>query len=164
MKTSILTTNGQKWLLLVVVVQIVIIAVLIVSKEALLRTGQTVRLELAPLDPRSLMQGDYVRLNYKISQLPPGADLGESHRVQLILHPDENGIFQFKEIYRKSKILAPDEVVITGRPAGDQNQLHFGIESYFVPEGTGIEVEHSAKYGIVEVNKKGDAMLISLSP
>ena len=71
MKTSILTTNGQKWLLLVVVVQIVIVAVLIASKETLLRTGQTVKLELAPLDPRSLMQGDYVRLNYKISQLPP---------------------------------------------------------------------------------------------
>ena len=32
------------------------------------------------------------------------------------------------------------------------------------PEGTGIEVERSAKYGIVKVNKNGDAMLVSLSP
>ena len=39
-----------------------------------------------------------------------------------------------------------------------------GFESYFVPEGTGIEVERSAKYGIVKVNKNGDAMLVSLSP
>ena len=39
-----------------------------------------------------------------------------------------------------------------------------GLNPNFVPEGTGIEVERSAKYGIVKVNKNGDAMLVSLSP
>lgn len=37
------------------------------SKEQLLRTGQPVALELAPVDPRSLMQGDYMTLRYQIS-------------------------------------------------------------------------------------------------
>ena len=64
----------------------------------------------------------------------------------------------------KDKRLAPNEVVITGWRRGDRNRLSYGIESYFVPEGTGIEVERSAKYGIVKVNKNGDAMLVSLSP
>ncbi|MCQ9617884.1 GDYXXLXY domain-containing protein [Paenalcaligenes niemegkensis] len=37
------------------------------SKERLLREGQRVVLELAPVDPRSLMQGDYMALRYQIS-------------------------------------------------------------------------------------------------
>src|SRR5690606_40874825 len=37
------------------------------GKEALLENGQLVLLELAPADPRSLMQGDYMALRYKIS-------------------------------------------------------------------------------------------------
>jgi uncharacterized membrane-anchored protein len=38
----------------------------IVQKEHILQTGETVLLELAPVDPRSLLQGDYMRLNYRI--------------------------------------------------------------------------------------------------
>ena len=157
-------TKRQKWLLLTIVVQLLIVTALIASKEILLRTGQTVKLELAPLDPRSLLQGDYVRLNYKISQLPSEVAFGDNYRVQLVLHPDENGVSQFKEVYNKDKRLAPSEVVITGLRRGDRNRLSYGIESYFVPEGTGLDVERSAKYGIVKVNKHGDAMLVSLSP
>lgn len=147
-----------------VVVQLLIVTTLIASKEILLRTGQTVKLELAPLDPRSLLQGDYVQLNYKISQLPPEVDFGDNYRVQLVLHPDENGVSQFKEVHNQGKKLAPSEVVITGWRRGSRNRLSYGIESYFVPEGTGLEVERSAKYGIVKVNKHGDAILVSLSP
>lgn len=38
------------------------------SKESTLKDGKLVLLELAPVDPRSLMQGDYMRLNYAITQ------------------------------------------------------------------------------------------------
>ena len=38
----------------------------IVKREAWLAEGEVVRLELAPVDPRSLMQGDYMTLNYQI--------------------------------------------------------------------------------------------------
>ena len=120
-------TKRQKWLLLTIVVQLLIVTALIASKEILLRTGQTVKLELAPLDPRSLLQGDYVRLNYKISQLPSEVAFGDNYRVQLVLHPDENGVSQFKEVYNKDKRLAPSEVVITGWRRGDRNRLSYGI-------------------------------------
>ena len=36
------------------------------SNERILAHGQVVRLELAPADPRSLMQGDYMMLNYAL--------------------------------------------------------------------------------------------------
>ena len=41
--------------------------VLIVQKEALLATGKPVLLELAPRDPRSLMQGDYMALRFRLA-------------------------------------------------------------------------------------------------
>ncbi len=40
----------------------------IVKKETLLSDGKLILLELAPVDPRSLIQGDYMRLRYAISE------------------------------------------------------------------------------------------------
>lgn len=37
----------------------------IYQKEQTLRDGQLVLFELAPVDPRSLMQGDYMNLRYR---------------------------------------------------------------------------------------------------
>ena len=39
---------------------------LVVHKERVLRDGATVLLRLAPRDPRSLMQGDFMQLNYRL--------------------------------------------------------------------------------------------------
>ncbi len=39
----------------------------IFQKERLLAKGEVVLLPLAPLDPRSLMQGDYMRLRYQLA-------------------------------------------------------------------------------------------------
>ena len=44
----------------------------IASREVLKSSGQLVYLELAPVDPRSLMQGDYMSLRYKIDLNTPG--------------------------------------------------------------------------------------------
>jgi uncharacterized membrane-anchored protein len=40
----------------------------IAARERHLRDGRTVFLEIAPVDPRSLMQGDYMALNFPLSQ------------------------------------------------------------------------------------------------
>ncbi|MET0351671.1 MAG: GDYXXLXY domain-containing protein, partial [Rhizobacter sp.] len=42
----------------------------IARKEALIAHGRTVLVELAPVDPRSLMQGDYMRLNFRLPEAP----------------------------------------------------------------------------------------------
>jgi uncharacterized membrane-anchored protein len=38
------------------------------QKEQLLANGDIVRLKLAPVDPRSLMQGDYMRLDFEVAR------------------------------------------------------------------------------------------------
>jgi GDYXXLXY protein len=40
---------------------------LIFSKERIIRTGKTIYLELAPVDPGALMQGDYMALRFSLA-------------------------------------------------------------------------------------------------
>ena len=47
---------------------IVVLVGLVVGKERVLARGTPVLLELAPVDPRSLMQGDYMVLDYAVSR------------------------------------------------------------------------------------------------
>src|SRR6188768_2858919 len=39
----------------------------IIQKENILKNGKLILLELSPIDPRSLMQGDYMQLRYSIA-------------------------------------------------------------------------------------------------
>ena len=46
---------------------------LVVQKERVVRSGNLVLLPLAPVDPRSLMQGDYMILDYAVTRDAQGA-------------------------------------------------------------------------------------------
>ena len=39
------------------------------SREYILQTGDVVKIQTAPIDPRDLFRGDFVRLNYAMSQV-----------------------------------------------------------------------------------------------
>lgn len=45
---------------------LVFFAFSVMQKETLIAKGTEVLLRLAPVDPRSLMQGDYMALNYEV--------------------------------------------------------------------------------------------------
>ena len=82
-----------------------------VKSESLLTNGASIKLEIEPLDPRSLLQGDYVRLNYSISTPPESiADelefLHSQKRVKVVLAPDSRGVHVFDRFYKKGEELA----------------------------------------------------------
>ena len=54
---------------IVVVVQTAALLGMIGMKQWTLNTGTPIVLETQPVDPRSLFQGDYARLNYKINTI-----------------------------------------------------------------------------------------------
>lgn len=138
------------------------------SAERILAQGTQVKLELEPLDPRSLLQGDYVQLNYTISQPeeedPTGSwePLREQGRIRVVLAPDADGIHQFVRFAGEDEELSEGEVIINGRTDGYRT-VYYGIETYFVPEGTGLEVESTAKYAYVRVSARGDALIERLT-
>ncbi|MCD1260435.1 GDYXXLXY domain-containing protein [Paenibacillus athensensis] len=146
--------------------QLVFLAAQIAGSEWQLSHGQRIKLELAPLDPRSLLQGDYVQLRYDITepaQLPESARaaLDLKPRAALVLAPDSGGVWRFQRLYRTDEALAPGEVRINGRWTGYAG-FRFGIETFFVPEGTGGDVQRDARFAEVNVSASGDALVVRL--
>lgn len=163
---SAATIFSWKPIFLIILLQLSILSVQVIKSEIILQQGETVILELQPIDPRSLIQGDYVMLAYTVGNLeiPNGM---HNERVNMVLRKDETNVYQYAGYYHHHKKWNKDyqpeaeDVIITGRYNGD-NQVHFGIESYFVPEGTGLEVEENAKFAIVKVAKDGNSILESV--
>ncbi|MBD0380807.1 GDYXXLXY domain-containing protein [Paenibacillus sedimenti] len=136
------------------------------KSEWLLSHGQLIKLELAPLDPRSLMQGDYVRLHYAISDPELPAELERDRffhkKIAVVLAPDAStGVYEFRRLYTKGEQLSPGEIRMNGTIGGLGN-VEYGIETYFIPEGTGQDVERNARYAVVKVSANGDAILVRL--
>jgi uncharacterized membrane-anchored protein/uncharacterized membrane protein len=156
-------------MLIVIVLQFGFLGIQTVKSEHLLKTGSVVKLELQPIDPRSLLQGDYVVLNYHISTLSEEVgqeleDRSAQRQVSIVLAPDDRGVHVFKRLYNNGETLAPDEIMIRGtRTPYSWNHITYGIESYFIPEGTGLEVEQDAKFAYVRIGANGDALLERLS-
>ena len=130
------------------------------AKEALIRDGSPVFVELVPVDPRSLMQGDYMALRF---QLPP-----ETTRHQVTIGPapfaigkrDETGVFRATRIANAETLLAPDEMKIKLRIAGGRWILV--TDAWFFKEGTAHKWT-AARYGEFRVTPDGSALLVGLA-
>lgn len=130
---------------------LLVVNLMIVSKETTLESGRTVLLELAPVDPRSLMQGDYMVLSYALAnQVDPAApDTGT-----LFLTLDDNRVATVA-----SKESSDGSVALQYRR--HHGQVLFGAESYFFQEGQG-HVFEGAKYGELKVDAAGRPVLVRL--
>jgi uncharacterized membrane-anchored protein len=127
------------------------------EKEMTLVTGQMMLLELAPRDPRSLMQGDYMVLRYKITQTlgrDPSAKDGT-----LVVTLDDDGVATFKRFHSPETPLAAGEHLLRYRKRG--SGIRLGAESFFFQEGH-ANYYGSAKYGELRVSDSGDSILVGL--
>ena len=158
---------------LVAAVQALVLVAMVWDREALLADGRQVTLDVRPVDPRSLFRGDYVILSYDMSRLP--LSMFPSHpkmdqRVMVRLAADANaGVGVWKAVGVTSALpdrIAEGEVVLAGHVryappqlrtsprAADTEQMvlmTYGIESFFVPEGTGRPIELQIGPGKVKV-------------
>ncbi|WP_461201202.1 GDYXXLXY domain-containing protein [Anoxybacillus sp. TBDG-1] len=156
------SVTKQKWLplFIVMVLQFAFIVYVTFDKEQHLRFGQQIKLQLEPIDPRSLIQGDYVRLQYDISTIE---GMNEWGKVQVVLRKDETGIHRLVGIYslngkkRNSIVYQEGDVLVNGNIYGDT--IIYGIEAYFVPEKAGGDIQQHARFAYVRVSKTGDALL-----
>jgi uncharacterized membrane-anchored protein len=145
-----------------------LILLLVESRARILRSGTEVRLATAPVDPRDLFRGDYVILSYKISTLDPAALDGEkalkrNQTVYVRLAPGADGFAEAKGIYFTKPALATGESLIEGRVTSTNScltgadgepdcklgtraiRVAYGLESYFVPQGTGKAIERTER-------------------
>lgn len=128
------------------------------QKETILQEGELILLELAPVDPRSLMQGDYMILRYALSE-----DLQEQElpkRGYCIVALDSLGVARRIRFQTQLTPLATGEYALN-YTAPNSWQVYIGAESYFFQEGHAEKYEH-AKYGGIKIDKKGNSVLIGL--
>ena len=143
---------------LILVVSVVVLAVLnwlVWKKEQTLTSVKTVLLDLAPRDPRSIMQGDYMVLRYKLAQEVKEAELSDKGRVVIKL--DERSIGHFARLDDGSPIASDECLLIYRRRDG----LRLGAESFFFQEGDAALYEQ-AKFGEMKVDGKGNSVLVGL--
>lgn len=128
------------------------------QKEKILADGQLLLLALAPVDPRSLMQGDYMNLRYAIAEKSNLDTL--PRRGYCIVQLDSAGIAQKVRMQSTLTPLEPGEYAINyTAPEGYEIQL--GAESYFFQEGEGEKYD-KAKFGGLKVDKNGNSLLVGL--
>lgn len=121
---------------------------MIISKQYIIRTGKTILLETVPVDPRDFLRGDYVILRYKISTLDlqqiesEKSYYGRGEKVYVKL--EQKGRFWEAAAVRIKKPVSDNGIYIKAKVKYCYNkklELSYGIESYFVPEGEGKDIE-----------------------
>lgn len=130
----------------------------VVKKEELLKEGQLVLLELAPLDPRSLMQGDYMELRYKIAE-DINYDTMPKRGYCIVVLDDQNRATKVR-FQADLTPLDKNEYPIKYTYSDIWN-INIGAESFFFQEGHAEKYE-KAKYGALKINKEGNSLLFGL--
>lgn len=128
------------------------------KKEQTLKDGQLVLLQLAPVDPRSLMQGDYMSLNYKEASSAL-ADQQTATRGYAVLRVDSNQVGEIVRLQTALKPVNSDELVIKYKII--HHRLFLGAESFFFEEGQDT-LYQKAMYGGLKVDSKGQSLLVGL--
>ena len=145
--------------------QLLVLSAMIVLHATPYVVGDRIWLHVRPVDPRDVFRGDYVVLSYDFSRLPPGSIPGappppswwggnaddaawwEDRTVYVGLEPEADGKHWRSTGVSFEKPSTPK--FLKGRFTRDNwaNQLNFGIEAYFVPEGQGLALEQRRNAG-----------------
>ena len=131
----------------------------ILKKEDTIRNGAVILLPLAPVDPRSLMQGDYMRLNYKLSIVRSVEESAGLVQDGILAVSMEKQIAVSDRRIQSLSELRKGELPLRFRQRG--RVLKFGAESFFFQEGTGEEYTN-AKFGKLRVDSDGNPILVAL--
>ena len=141
----------------------------IAGREKHLSQGRIVYLKLAPVDPRSMMQGDYMALRFglanQVRKALPKKKAGRGRRRKvaaadgyLVVSLDERNIGSFNSIYTDQALLKM-QVLMRCRVRG--GEVKFATNAFFFQEGHG-DLYQPARYGQFRVDDTGDLLLVAL--
>ncbi len=143
------TRATRIWLVAAAALVLLAVNLSIAGKERIKAQGQRVYLELAPVDPRSLMQGDYMALRFAIVD-----DISRDAAGRAPVDVDERGVGTL------SKSPTPETLRLRYRIRN--GQVWLGTNAWFFEEGSAQRFE-PARYGEFRVDREsGEAVLVGL--
>ena len=138
----------------------------VIQKEILRTHGTRLTLALAPVDPRSLMQGDYMILRYDIaaavqqalregsSEARNDGEYDAPRRGAVFILPDADGVGRFAGLDTGGE---PPAGAIRLAYMARHGGVAFGAESFFFQEGLG-ETYAEARFAVLRVAADGTAL------
>ncbi|MBV7315993.1 GDYXXLXY domain-containing protein [Shewanella sp. NIFS-20-20] len=141
----------------------------IYQKEQHLAHGHGVYLPLAPIDPRSIMQGDYMALRFALSQEIKAALISQVteeeeerepaiHDGLAVIALDDNHQGHLVGVYAGEGV-EPGQLLMKYRWRNGQVML--ATNAFFFEEGQGSTFA-TARYGYFKVDDDGELLLVSL--
>ncbi|WP_028456562.1 GDYXXLXY domain-containing protein [Chitinilyticum litopenaei] len=153
---------------LAIIATLLVLNIGVYRHEQLLQKGSVVYLPLAPVDPRSLLQGDYMALNYALVR-----DVDRSLQQHAGRHWPDYGTLQVLLRLDARRVGTPVWVG-TGAPEPGHDELRLRVKivngyrimlpshAYFFGEGE-AERYSRARYAILRVSKEGRSLLAGLA-
>jgi uncharacterized membrane-anchored protein len=148
---------SRRWLILAIAAQLLVLAWMAGEREWIFRTGQVVHLRTAPIDPRDLFRGDFVRLQYDVNNVrrehvdaAMAAPAGERRRHEVVytrLQPAGEGVYEAAGTSLERPAQGPflrgrtEDGWRLGWRGGGHFFVKYGIEQLFVEQGAGLAIE-----------------------
>jgi uncharacterized membrane-anchored protein len=148
----------KTWLLrIILMLQIFGLVSLYAYHLSIEKTGKTYLLKAEPVDPRDLLSGDYVALQYTISTLPDRFDISGFNIPTYVTLQPIGTLWEIGDVNETPP--NGDVPYLKGRASG--RQISYGIERYYVPEGKGKQVPRDL-YAEIVIQPGGTAQLKKL--
>lgn len=142
--------------------QIAVLVAMTAINAAPYGVGKTIRLHVVPVDPRDLFRGDYVTLSYGLSRAPADgiegiADSKSRNEYWRPHEPEEQAVYVSLEKDALDDCWHATQFSVHRPTSGTflrgtyrrysygNAEIVYGIESFYVPEGTGRKYEDAAR-------------------
>lgn len=134
---------------------LVLVAIAVVAIFNFKSTGNNeILLKLAPVDPRSLIQGDYMALDYELMwEIRYKGD----YRF-VVVTVDDNRVATFNRLQNDSTQNAGELLL---RYKRDGNKITFGAEHFFFNTDS-VEKYQQAEYALIKVDPAGRCQLVGV--
>lgn len=147
----------NKWKTFLILLNIILLTIVsgtTISKEERYRKSENYfYLKLSPIDPRSIMQGDYMRLNYEISDRANEKYLKDENKEKkryILIKLDNERVGQFIDISEKP--IGSDDILSI--KVLNSNYSNINANSFFFQEGKGKEYEKAKYAKVIIVNNR----------
>lgn len=141
--------------ILALALPLVLVAIAVVAIFNFKSTGNNeILLKLAPVDPRSLIQGEYMALDYELMwEIRYKGDY-----KFVVVTVDDNRVATFNRLQNDSTQNSGELLL---RYKRDGNKISLGAEHFFF-NADSVEKYQQAEYGLIKVDDKGRCSLVGV--